>query len=181
MNYGQQENNRVKEQIVKGLFEELKDTPFSKIRIASLIETAGVARASYYRNFDSKEAILEYYLSQLIAVKQDRALADRQLPAKETLRSDLTFAFRIFLTQRERFLLLFDSGLSAYVFEYLQKMPRIDPEKEARRFHDAYDRAFFTGAMSSVLQQWLLTGAHESPAEMAAIMLDKLPAYLYQA
>lgn len=40
----------------------LENTAFSNITISSLCEVAGVSRKAYYRNFDSLETVLKYYL-----------------------------------------------------------------------------------------------------------------------
>jgi AcrR family transcriptional regulator len=61
MNHSLQENLRVKNQIVNGLFKLLKVKSFSSIKITELIKVSNVARASYYRNFDTIEDILVFY------------------------------------------------------------------------------------------------------------------------
>ncbi|HAX52080.1 TetR/AcrR family transcriptional regulator [Muricomes intestini] len=42
----------------------LKEKPFSEITASDIIRVSGVARASYYRNFESKEEIIEAYMER---------------------------------------------------------------------------------------------------------------------
>ena len=51
-------NMRVKDNITKSLFDLMHKKSFSNISITELIQTAGVARVSFYRNYDSKEDVL---------------------------------------------------------------------------------------------------------------------------
>ena len=51
-------NIRVKSSITKALFELMHNKSFSDISISELIRSAGVARVSFYRNYDSKEDVL---------------------------------------------------------------------------------------------------------------------------
>jgi len=39
--------------------------PFEKINISGIVRRAGVDRASFYRHFDSKEAVVRHYLARL--------------------------------------------------------------------------------------------------------------------
>lgn len=57
-------NERVKKEIEKALFTLLERKRFSEITVSDIIRTSGVARASYYRNFDSKEDVIESYMER---------------------------------------------------------------------------------------------------------------------
>lgn len=51
-------NIRVRRSITDALFSLMKDKNFSEITITEIIREAGVARASFYRNYTSKEDVL---------------------------------------------------------------------------------------------------------------------------
>lgn len=180
MNYGKQENIRVKNQIVEGLFQLLNSTSFSKITVSELIEAAHVARASYYRNFDSKEDILDYYFEQLVRQrKTERATTD--IWTVEFAKSGFTASFALFLREKEQITLLLNNGLSSYFYEMIYRyvidlagdMPANSP--------DRYRLNIFAGAIFSVLSEWLLSGAKESPQQMAALVIDYLHNGLFQS
>lgn len=52
---------KAKSLIVEALFELLQKQSFEKISITAITQKAGVSRLSYYRNFKSKEDIVEQF------------------------------------------------------------------------------------------------------------------------
>lgn len=52
------ENLRVKQSITNALFALMREKSLSDVQITELVGRAGVARASFYRNYDSKEDVL---------------------------------------------------------------------------------------------------------------------------
>lgn len=59
------ENQRVKQDIEQTLLDLMQQKPFSEISITEITTAANVARTSYYRNFTSKESILEAFVEAL--------------------------------------------------------------------------------------------------------------------
>lgn len=58
MDKRREENLRVKENIINTLFCFMQKKSLSDITVTELVKGAGVARASFYRNYDSKEDVL---------------------------------------------------------------------------------------------------------------------------
>lgn len=58
MDKRREENLRVKENIINTLFRFMQKKSLSDITVTELVKGAGVARASFYRNYDSKEDVL---------------------------------------------------------------------------------------------------------------------------
>ena len=54
----------IKENLFSALLELMKEKDFSDIRIQDIAKRAGVSRVSYYRNFTSKEDVLESYMNE---------------------------------------------------------------------------------------------------------------------
>ena len=61
-------NLRVKGHIARALLELMHKKSFSHITISELIQTAGVARVSFYRNYDSKEDVLITLIEDVLTV-----------------------------------------------------------------------------------------------------------------
>ena len=59
------DNLSVKEYITDSLLSLISKTTLDKITVTDIIKKAGVSRVSFYRNFKSKENILEIYLTQI--------------------------------------------------------------------------------------------------------------------
>ncbi|CAK1222210.1 DNA-binding transcriptional repressor FabR [Fructobacillus sp. EFB-N1] len=178
MKFGQQENIRVKQQIVDGFFEQLKEQPFSEIRVAQLIKSAGVARVSYYRNFDSIEDILTFYLTCLVTQhhEQEKKSPIPHNRTRETMKMRFTTAFVAFKSQEERFMLLIDRGLSSHIYEFFVDFGEIIKAKHPeKKNHFTYKHIFVFGASFHVMMAWLQNGAKESPEEMADFLVNTLP------
>ena len=53
-----EKNSYVKSRILEALLELTRERSFGEISISALTERAGVGRASFYRNFKSREDVL---------------------------------------------------------------------------------------------------------------------------
>ena len=55
----QEKNTYVRQHILSALLELMETQEFASISIQALVDAAGVGRASFYRNFASKEDVLQ--------------------------------------------------------------------------------------------------------------------------
>ncbi|MFC4761129.1 TetR/AcrR family transcriptional regulator [Fructobacillus durionis] len=163
----------VKDQIVTGLFKELESRPLSEIPVASLIKTAGVARASYYRNFSSKEEILNYYLDQLLGKNQAPSMPT--IWTREEAAAKIADIFGVLEKEKSRFILLFQSGLASYAFDYFGSFSDRNGIDSPFPWTDEYKLPFYSGALTSVLYHWLQTGAKQPADELAKHFVSLLP------
>ncbi|WPQ68099.1 TetR-like C-terminal domain-containing protein [Weissella paramesenteroides] len=170
MNHSQQENLRVKDQIVNGLFSLLKVKSFSSIKITDLIQSAKVARASYYRNFDKIEDILIYYFQDL---QRDRRypLQGNPLQDKQDDLPGVQESFELIYAERERITLLLENGLSDYFYQLLSDRIISAAGDMPANSTERYRLYVVIGTVFSILSEWLLSGAKESPDEMAKVTL----------
>ena len=59
-------NRRVKESITTTLLHLLNQKSISEISISEIISKAGVARASFYRNYSSKENVITTLIAEIV-------------------------------------------------------------------------------------------------------------------
>ncbi|GAO99320.1 TetR-like C-terminal domain-containing protein [Fructobacillus ficulneus] len=177
MKHSQVENARVKEKIVDGFFMQLEHQPFSEIRVSQLIKSAEVARVSYYRNFDSIEDILDFYLTCFI-IKQHKKEHEKN-PNHEitenTSWNRIRDSFIAFKMEAERFTLLINRGLSSHIYEFYIQLAEEIKAKHMPNFKPEYKHVFVYGATFHVLMTWLVNGTEESPEEMADFLIKSLP------
>lgn len=171
MDKRKQENARVKRSIEDAFFSLMKEKDFSEITVTDIVKRSGVARASYYRNFNSKEDIIKEYFCRL---RQEIGLLQGYSSKSfdDTLTvSNLATHFSFYLKEKHRVLLLYDNGFGTMMIEesnyfaeeMLGDMPFNSP--------DRYLLYFVSGALFNTLIQWLKNGAKESPQEMAQMLL----------
>ena len=58
MDKREEANLRVKQNITAALFSLIQENSLTEIHVTEIIQKAGVARASFYRNYCSKEDVL---------------------------------------------------------------------------------------------------------------------------
>ena len=165
-----QENERVRKDLTEALFSLLKRKAFSEITVTDLITEAHVARISYYRNFSSKEAIVESYIDFIY-----RSLAtDTNIPAfsmadsRTNLVKRFEHSFTCLLPHKAYILALYHNGFGSMVLEIINRSMEDIAGDMPYSSVERYRLYFLTGAAFNVLIQWLESGAVESPHEMAA-------------
>ena len=105
-------NRQVKLKIARALTKLMDTKAFSDISVTDIIATAGVARASYYRNFHSKEEVLIKITDDIMEEYRKRA---------EKLENDffsyeaILLIFRYFKTYKKFILSVYKAGL-AYIY-----------------------------------------------------------------
>lgn len=131
---------------------------YERISIAEIVELAGVSRNAFYRNYKTKEALLES-LSDTIAEKLKDAL-----PQERTDTDAYACFFRTVLEDPEIFRILLSVRTS--LAERLMS-------KET-----SYARIAWEGAFAQIIIHWYMTGMKETPEEMGHMcsrLLSRLP------
>ena len=149
-----------KERISEALLRLLRRAPNAEITIQSLADCAGVSRMAFYRNFDSKDEVIRYYLEK----QTDRFLRESHIT------EDTSFGpayFRKLVEHlshtREAGLLLIETGL----FDLLRaEFDRIYTVR-ARDHRELLRSTFIAGGICNVYYYWLVNGCREAPSELA--------------
>ena len=174
MSKASMDNMRVKNQITEGLFSLLRKKPFSEITVTDIVKESNVARASYYRNFENKEQIIEAAMDSL----RDELMADIQYDDDEHIfiqgnaRAGFEKALTCCLVRKADLLTLYHNGFGSliqqtfnrYIMEFAGNMSANSIER--------YKLYFISGAVTNVLVEWLNEGAKEPPREIAALCVD---------
>lgn len=150
-----------KERISEALLRLLKTTPYTEITVQELADCAGVSRMAFYRNFDSKDEVIRYYLEK----QTDRFLRESHIT------EDTSFGpayFRKLVEHlsntREVGLLLIETGL----FDLLRaEFDRIYTSK-AKDDREKLRSCFVAGGICNVYYHWLLGGCIDAPEALAS-------------
>jgi AcrR family transcriptional regulator len=171
-------NERVRTSIIEALFSLLTQKKFSEITVTDLINNANVARASYYRNFDSKEAIIEEYMdttyNKLIISNLNEDYEANEIfdytNMVEGFRRSLTY----FLANKSYIIALYDNGFSSLIQETLNRYIEELVGDMSKNSIERFQLYFISGAVFNILIQWLKSGAIESPLEIAKMSANYL-------
>lgn len=157
-------NRQVKDRLLAALVEFAGRKDWSKVTVTELVEQAGVARASFYRNFASVEELVDYGIRQVTeryhAGKpegregfRDRALVEYKFRFYQE-NAKLVLAFHRAKAATSLLDLVTDCEIAVW-----GDMPLSSPAR--------YEVYFYAGAFYNVLLCWLESGARESPEAMA--------------
>jgi len=160
-----QESNAItKECIELALISLMEKKAYADISIKDIVERAGVSRASYYRNYESKEAILSGFIQSICkelssamlkydAVAQNRETWDALLSATEPL--------------APKFRLLLDAGFGENLtIEFIKSMNASVDRSNAALY---YSNVYWAGAITAVISEWIRDGMDASKEEIAGI------------
>lgn len=165
------ENMRVKRSIQDALFSLMKKKRFSEITVTEIVSVAGVAKCSFYRNFASKEAVIESFLETIHEEAGENFRGEGGLKTfltYENIRHDLEF----YLMHSHYLVLAYQSGFGMRMQEQANRFAEDILGDMPSNSVERYQIYVMSGAMFNVIMQWFLSGAAESPAEMAHVILD---------
>ncbi len=86
-------NQQVKDRLLDALLEFAGEKDFSQLKVTELVERSGVARASFYRNFDSVEDIVDYGIKRMARLYHEGmpAACARRCTSREAMRYKFRF------------------------------------------------------------------------------------------
>lgn len=156
MNRKHEVNTLVIECITTALLDIMAKKPFNSITITALTKRAGVGRVSFYRNFKSKEEVLQKHLKNL--------MDDWFKQYEGTSNSNLNeIIFEYFYLNKDLYMMLYKQGLS-----YISLHSIIDAygPKPEQTNEVAYTTAFIAYGIYGWLEEWFKRGAKETPKEI---------------
>lgn len=150
-------NLYVVEHITDAVLKLMQSEALSEISISQICEEAGVGRASFYRNFESKEDVVKKHLVKLIQ-EWGKEFEDRGDPAyfSESL-------LRHFYKYKNFYLMLYQQGLSEMIYENIRWAAKLD---EAQNNMERYAKSMIAGMIFGWADEWMRQGMPETPEEI---------------
>lgn len=156
-------NADTRECIESALILLMQEKPFPQITIQEIIRRAGVGRSSYYRNYSSKENILESRLDFLILETAD-AMGKFDFSTKSV--ESWLAVLKIAKNHAKEYRLLLEAGFGDKILRKIISSFKNNPENDDEiRITDIY----ISGCIYSVMTQWILDGMKTSEKKTAEI------------
>jgi AcrR family transcriptional regulator len=152
----------VRENITEALLKLMKKKDFAHISVSELTQTAGVGRVSFYRNFVSKEDVLQQYMAQI----GGSWWREHHEENPATL---WKMTFEIFELLKPTLRLLHKSHMDSIVFDFIKASTKAG---EADTPEEGYRRAMFAGLAFGLYDQWASTGMKETSEELTAMFRE---------
>ncbi|GEN88528.1 TetR/AcrR family transcriptional regulator [Oceanobacillus sojae] len=144
--------------LIEALLSLLEEKPYHKISIKEIAEKANLDRSTFYRHFDSKQALLEQYLDSLAQEYLRRLEAGENMDMGKVSKIFVAFWIEhidfIRLTRKNDL----DSLLLKAFNKHLPSIHRLTKDKFSYSMNEAYMEialAFNAGGMWNILMKWV--------------------------
>lgn len=157
-------NLRVKERITTTLFHLLEQKSISEISVSEIIAGAGVARASFYRNYSSKESVIPTLIADVLETFRETIQYDENnFYTYENVRR----SFEYFSRYETQVLDLHRFGYGSILLEMLNQFHEEVAGTMAYRSIERYKLYIYIGSLYNTAMIWLQGGQKESVEEIA--------------
>ena len=156
----QEENNVVRTSLMQALLLLLKEKKLESISITELAKNAGVSRNAYYRNYKSKDDLLNSYLDELIE-KFSKTLNNYD-PVSETKES-WDAILSMIKDYHIQYQILLYAGYENLILERAEKI--LDKKEPGK----IYMNHFWLGGVFSVINLWCRTDFKASKSDLIVL------------
>ena len=154
-----EKNTYVKQQITNAFLQMLEKHNIKDVSVSDLCDKAGVGRASFYRNYESKEDVIRQYSDYLIK-EWGRQFENDPESSFFNVFSSL---FHHYKEHSDFYTLLLNQGMSYMILDTMKRKTNLS--KEDPNF-DAYEKAFFSYGLYGWICEWIERGMQETPDEI---------------
>ncbi|MBT1162370.1 TetR/AcrR family transcriptional regulator [Bifidobacterium sp. SO1] len=163
-----EESNAFVRDCIEGALIQLMETkPFESITVTDIARRAGVSRNAYYRNYASKEAILDGFLATIFEeINRSLVQYDPMTDTREAWLALLAGVRRI----APQYRLILQAGQSDRIRERMRAS--MNRSVDRHKIGPRYAAAFWAGAICETVDQWVLAGMDAPDEELADVMTD---------
>lgn len=157
-------NERVKDRLFSALIAFAGRKDWSKLTVTELIEQSGVARASFYRNFKSVQALIDYGVQRMAQrYHEGRPCPERDVHSREAM----LYKFRFYQENAELVLAFHRAKMAVTLLDIITDCEIDACGDMPAHSLSKYELYYFSGAFYNMMLCWLENGARETPEAMA--------------
>ena len=162
-------NLRVREAITNAFFTLFAKKKMDDITVTEIVSEAHVARASFYRNFNSKDEVMDSAIRDAI---QDMTDGTESSLAQVYKKNHVRRCFELFARYRDYLVEIYRSGFGPRILDALnsfyEQIAGDMPADSTERF----SLYVFAGSLYNTAMTWLRDGRGEEPDEVAEVFCD---------
>lgn len=160
------ENFSVKREIINAVMQLMTEKSYMDITVTDIVNTAGVARASFYRNFNAINDVIEVIVEEHAAELFDDIITTLNSNDERKWREFLFNQFYLFAKkQREMENIRFENR-SVFFNRMDNHIHKMESQFPMETISDRYSGIAKMGMLSSILKKWTDNGMKEAPEEM---------------
>ena len=155
--------------IETAFFELLGEKEYAQISVSEIAGRADVARRTFYRLYENKDGIIEYYFSQLCKEYQTSHGVLERYDLEQIARDYFSFWYR----QREILLKLHKAGMDHMLYYGISSSStevirrRVADEGLRQSEEMEYFADYSVGGFINLLFRWINVGMEETPEQYA--------------
>lgn len=154
------------ELIAAAFMELMLEKPYMEITVTDIITRAGVARASFYRNYNSTSDILEHAIDRVVADFNETVLPIMAGDDERAWR-DLLFRYIYQFCEQHRRLASSRPDNIPILFTIMNgRIRELESQRATSTIEEKYRITARVGAISNILRIWMDDGMKESPEEI---------------
>ena len=156
-----------KRSMAEALLRLMETEDYGRITIQQIVDEAGVSRMAFYRNFETKDQILQYHVDRITDEFVRNAHMKEKYDNAEVLDYFIAI-FRHLADQKKLSSLLIGAGKFDLVRgEFARILSyRAHDHKDLYRYH------FLGGGICSIYYAWLVSGCTETVEELTDMILQ---------
>ena len=158
----------LRECMADAVIKLIQKKPVEKITASEIAAEAGVGRATWFRNFNSKQEAITY---KLVKLWERYALEhDIKLWHQYSLVNAREF-FEFHYSIRELMTTIYRAGVQSAVYDAFYEILRPQYGADA---YECYTSRFYSYGLFGLLVEWIKRDYHETPEEMTELFLGKV-------
>ena len=156
----------VKREIMDAFMKLMAEKVYMEITVTDIIKKAGVARASFYRNFNSINDVIDALIDELSDDLIENVLPNLSGTDERKLREFLFNHFYQFLRRKKEMEEVRFENLPVLFNRLDTKIDHWASGLPTDTIQDKYSAVGKMGLINSITRKWMESGAKESPEEM---------------
>ncbi len=157
----------VRDCITQALFRCLEKNKFEQITVTDIIKKAGVSRMGFYRNYKTKEEVIEDFILNIFVQTVEKL--KKEGPLKFNLSDIILTTLKHFKNYSSYIKLFLDQNLDNLLYNcYCKAFYSLYPRKNESIIRE-YSTQMFIGEIFNLEMTWLKNGMKESPEKLTRI------------
>lgn len=151
--------------LANSLVELLKFKNYDEITVQDIVDKAKLSRMAYYRNFDSIDDILKYYVDK---ITDDFVYDAYNKYDSRTFKEYIIMLFDHLYQYRDLGIVLLKANKLYFMQEEFEKL------FIAKSFNnkDNYRSNFIAGGLYNIYYHWLINGCRDTPKDMTHMFIN---------
>lgn len=150
------------------LFKLMKKKSIEKITVDELCDVGGIGRATYFRNFKSKDEIItSYIIMKWRDYERTHKLKEYQLNDRYRVNGYFEFCY----SMRDKNDLIIEQGHHSAI---LSAYELVTTDSDTEQSMDTYESYYLVYGLFGIFMKWAKGGYAESVREMTEIVVERI-------